>query len=156
MLAMADVAVAVRDAGESASWWKEKVGFAVHTIDGPEGHAVMVAPPGERFLLHLCEGFEPVDPGNTGIAFVTDEFERIAARLAAAGVTFAEPPSTDGARGRAMFSDPDGNVFWLIKAPTALVRRETQRRAPNPSRPPRRTRANGPRKGAPRAARLRR
>ena len=66
MIAISDVAVTVSDANAAAQWWREKLGFETHTIGGPEGHAVMVAPPGERFLIHLCEGIETVDPGNTG------------------------------------------------------------------------------------------
>ena len=34
---------------------------------------MLVAPPGDRFILHLCEGFAPLEPGDTGIAFLTDD-----------------------------------------------------------------------------------
>lgn len=91
MLRIADVAVMVSNAGSSSKWWQEKLGFATHTIGG-SGHAVMVAPPGERFVLHLCEGFAPIEPGNTGIAFVTDDFDEVVERLRSGSVTFPEPP----------------------------------------------------------------
>jgi len=129
MLAIADVAVMVRSAQESARWWTEKVGFEVHTIGPPGGHAVMVAPPGDRFVLHLCEGFAPLEPGNTGIAFVTDEIEALVARMEAAGVVFSEPLRTQGLGGTAKFADPDGNIFWLIGAPTKFIREQSARRA---------------------------
>lgn len=147
MIALADVAVPVSSAAASAAWWKEKFGFAVHTIDGGSGHAVMVAPPGDRFVLHLCEGIEPVDPGNTGIAFVTDDLEARARGLERAGVHFPQPFRKEPWGGMAKFADPDGNVFWLLGAPTTFIRRETRRRAPLASvraertkRAPRRTR----------------
>ncbi len=132
MLAIADVAVVVKDAKETARWWEEKLGFSVHTVGPERGHAITVAPPGDRYLIHLCEGFEPVDPGNTGIAFVTDDLETQVGRMVAAGVNFPEPMRTGSWGGRAKFADPDGNVFWLIAAPAEFIRRETALRAPAP------------------------
>jgi len=131
MLALADCAVTVTNARTSAEWWAEKLGFAVHTI-GDGGHAIMVAPPGDRFILHLCEGIEAVEPGNTGIAFVTDEFEPLVRRMEAAGVEFPEPAKVQSWGGMAKFADPDGNVFWLLGAPTEFVRTERNRVAELP------------------------
>jgi predicted enzyme related to lactoylglutathione lyase len=132
MIALADVAVTVNDSKASASWWTEKLGFAVYTLDGPGGHAVLVAPPGERFVIHLCEGFEPVEPGNTGIAFMSDDIEAMVRRMEAAGVMFTEPLRKTEWGGSAKFADPDGNVFWLVGAPSAFIRRETRRKASRP------------------------
>lgn len=129
MLALADVAVVVSDAKASARWWKKTLDFATFTIGG-SGHAMLVAPPGERFVLHLCEGIGPLEPGNTGIAFVTDQIEQVVARLTAAGVEFPQPLQKEPWGRRAMFADPDGNVFWLLEAPTAFVRATLTSRAP--------------------------
>jgi predicted enzyme related to lactoylglutathione lyase len=134
MIALADCAVAVTDAKAAARWWNEKVGFAVHTV-GNGSHAVVVAPPGDRFVIHLCEGFEKVDPGNTGIAFVSDDLEERVRRMEAAGVAFPEPLHSGDWGARAKFADPDGNIFWLIRAPTAFIQSEIERRAPDPSSP---------------------
>lgn len=135
MIALADCAVAVSDANEAARWWVEKLGFATHTVGGGE-HAVMVAPPGDRFVLHLCQGVEGVQPGNTGIAFVTDEIDRVVARMERVGVDFPEPLKKESWGSLAKFADPDGNVYWLLGASTAFVRRETRRAAPHdPPRP---------------------
>jgi len=128
---LADCAVTVSDTKRATDWWVEKLGFAVHKVGNGE-HSVMVAPPGDRFVLHLCAGFEPVAPGNTGIAFMTDDIERIVARMVAAGVAFPEPLRKESWGSIAKFSDPDGNVFWLLGAPTAFVRIEARRRAPSP------------------------
>ncbi len=130
MLVLADLAVTVTKAEESARWWQEKLGFAVHTVGPPGGHAIMVAPPGERFVIHLCEGFEAVEPGNTGIAFVTDEIDRLVARMKSGGVQFTEPLRKEEWGAMAKFADPDGNVFWLLGAPTEFIQAEVSRHAP--------------------------
>ncbi len=129
MIAVGDVAVSVQDAKAAARWWKEKVGFEQFTVGRPGGHAMMVAPPGDRFLLHLCEGFEPVSPGNTGIAFVTDDIDSHVRRMEAAGVTFTEPLRRGESGAHAKFADPDGNVFWLVEVPTQFILQVTERRA---------------------------
>lgn len=124
----ADVAVSVRDAKASAAWWEERVGFRTSTIAGNE-HAVVVAPPGERFLLHLCEAYEPVEPGNTGIAFLTDDLDAEIARMHAHGVRFEERAKEGFEVGMAKFRDPDGNAFWLIGAPRQAIEQITSMHA---------------------------
>ncbi len=128
MLALADVAVVVSSAKATAEWWEKNLGFTTHTVGGI-GHAILVAPPGDRFILHLCEGFARIEPGDTGIAFVTDEIESLVARMTAGSVQFPEPLSKEEWGKMAKFSDPDGNVFWLMEAPTAMVRQTLQSRA---------------------------
>ncbi len=141
MLALADVSVVVSNAKNSARWWTKNLGFATLTIGGT-GHAIMVAPPGDRFVLHLCEGFAALEPGNTGIGFVTDDLDRLAARMTKGQVEFTEPPHKETWGKMAKFADPDGNVFWLFEGPAALVRATLKSRAASPKRPPtkRRTR----------------
>jgi len=143
MMALADVAVVVSDAKSSARWWRKNLGFATYTIGG-SGHATLVAPPGERFVLHLCEGFAPLEPGNTGIAFVTDDLDATIGRMARGKVRFPEPPKKEAWGRRAKFADPDGNIFWILEVPTAMVRATLASRAPRARRPvartPRRTR----------------
>jgi len=129
MLALADVAVVVSDAKASAKWWVKNLGFATYTLGGT-GHAVLVAPPGERFVLHLCEGFAPTEPGNSGIAFVTDDINILVARMTKGGVRFPEPLRKEKWGKMAKFSDPDGNVFWLMEAPTSMVKATLNSRAP--------------------------
>jgi catechol 2,3-dioxygenase-like lactoylglutathione lyase family enzyme len=150
MLALADVAVMVKDARASARWWQETLGFATYTIGDAGGHAVMVAPPGDRFVLHLCEGFAPIEPGNSGIAFVTDDLEGHVRRMVAAGVPFPEPLKTEAWGGMAKFADPDGNVFWLMGAPAAFIRGSLRKRAagPKPKRAAPKRRATSQRRRA--------
>ena len=133
MIALADCAVTVSDTQKATQWWVEKLGFAVHKV-GNGDHSVMVAPPGDKFVLHLCAGLEPVEPGNTGIAFMTDEIDDLVARMQTAGVEFTEPLVKQSWGGMAKFADPDGNIFWLLGAPTAFVRGERELRAGGPSK----------------------
>jgi len=143
MIALADVAVTVTDAKKSARWWEDHLGFVQHTIGG-SGHALLVAPPGDAFVLHLCEGFEPVEPGNTGIAFVTDELPALVDRMTRSGVQFPQPLEGEGLGASAKFADPDGNIFWLVGAPKNFIEREAGRRAPARAAPAAETSAGGP------------
>ncbi len=144
MLAIADVAVVVSNARTSARWWEKNLGFAKFTVGGA-GHAILVAPPGDRFVLHLCEGFAPVEPGDTGIAFVTDEIDAVVARMAEGAVKFPEPLKKEAWGRTAKFADPDGNIFWLLEAPSAMVLATLNSRAPRRKRTSATTRG-GPRK----------
>ncbi|GEM_PF-272361 len=147
MLALADVAVVVSNAKESAKWWERNFGFATYTIGGGAGHAMMVAPPGDRFVLHLCEGFAPLEPGNTGILFITDDLDSLAARLWKGEVEFPEPPHQEKWGKSAKFADPDGNIFWLMEAPGPMVVATLKSRAPTPKRAPAKRRTRPRRKG---------
>jgi catechol 2,3-dioxygenase-like lactoylglutathione lyase family enzyme len=134
LIALADVAVVVSDAKASAKWWEKNLGFSSYTIGGT-GHATLVAPPGERYVLHLCEGFAPLEPGDTGIAFVTDTMDQLVRRMTRGGVPFPVPPTKEKWGTRAKFADPDGNIFWLLEVPTPMVRATLNLRAPSPKRP---------------------
>ena len=149
MIALADCAVTVSDTKSATGWWVEKLGFAVHKVGNGE-HSVMVAPPGDKFVLHLCAGFAPVEPGNTGIAFMTDDIDGLVARMEAAGVRFPEPLRKEAWGSIAKFEDPDGNIFWLLGSSTAFVRTEARRRAPPPNRA---TRGGPAKRSRPRARR---
>ena len=133
MIAIADVAVVVSNAKESAQWWEKNLGFSTYTVGGA-GHAVLVAPPGDRYVLHLCEGFAPLEPGDTGIAFVTDQMDETVARMNRGGVEFPNPPHKEKWGSMAKFADPDGNIFWLLEVPTAMVRATLNSRAPKSKR----------------------
>jgi catechol 2,3-dioxygenase-like lactoylglutathione lyase family enzyme len=135
VIALADVAVVVSNAKASAEWWTKNLGFSATTVGGG-GHAVLVAPPGERFVLHLCEGVAPLEPGDTGIAFVTDAMDATVARMAKGAVNFPEPSRKEEWGRMAKFSDPDGNIFWLLEVPTSMVRATLNSRAPSRKRIP--------------------
>ena len=119
MLDLATVAVVVsRPAKKAAEWYRDKLGFE---IGGEvEGHWVVVAPKGKTGApkgpwrgIHLCEADE-LEPGNTGILFLTDNIEATYKELKAKGVKFTQELTKESWGTNAMFSDPDGNEFWLM------------------------------------------
>lgn len=143
MIALADVAVVVSNAKVTAKWWTKTLGFQTYTVGG-SGHATLVAPPGDRYVLHLCEGFAPLEPGDTGIAFVTDDIDALSERMRKSAVRFPVPPTREKWGAMAKFADPDGNVFWLLEVPKSMVRATLRARAPSRGRSAARPRARPP------------
>lgn len=108
---ISSAAVVVRDEKKAAQWYKSKLGLE---IKSKEGHWVTVAPKNQRgFVLHLCKT-KPLEKGNTGILFSTDDVQETYKELAGKGVKFTVKPRDEGWGMYAMFKDPDGNVFWLM------------------------------------------
>ncbi|MDG6922322.1 MAG: VOC family protein [Nitrososphaerota archaeon] len=104
-------AVVVRDEKKSAKWFKDKLGFQ---IESSKGHWVTVVPKGTKGpLLHLCKT-TPLEKGNTGIAFLTDDLQKEYENLSRKGVKFTVKPRDDGWGMYSMFRDIDGNIFWLL------------------------------------------
>ncbi|MCL4519671.1 MAG: VOC family protein [Thaumarchaeota archaeon] len=108
---ISSAAVVVKDEKKAAQWYKSKLGLE---IKSEEGHWVTVAPKGQRgFVLHLCKT-KPLEKGNTGILFSTDDVQKTYRELASKGVKFSVKPRDDGWGTYAMFKDLDGNVFWMM------------------------------------------
>ena len=109
----------VSDAQRSKKWYTEVLGFKVVL---EKGHALAVSPNvnGPNLVLHLCgDNFAPLEPGNTGIGFTADDFDRTCKELSAKGVKFSLPPRDDDGYKIAKFLDPDGNEFWLFESSLA-------------------------------------
>lgn len=102
------VAVVVSDGKKAAKWYKEKLGFEV-SIENE--HWITAWPKGSQCMIHLCEG--ELEPGNTGIAFYTDDLKGAIAALKKKGVKFSKDYTKESWGEFAMFDDPDGNSFWL-------------------------------------------
>jgi len=108
---ISSVAVVVKDGKKAAQWYKSKLGFEVKES---EGHWITVAPKGSRGPeLHLCES-KPLEKGNTGILLFADDLQKTYQELSRKGVKFTRKPKDEGWGEYAMFSDLDGNVFWLM------------------------------------------
>jgi catechol 2,3-dioxygenase-like lactoylglutathione lyase family enzyme len=115
----ADVAVVVSDAQKAKKWYTETLGFKV-VLD--RGHAIAVSPnvPETTLVLHLCgDGFAPLEPGNTGIAFTADNLMKTCDELAKKGVRFSLPPKDEEGYKMAKFLDLDDNEFWLFESSAA-------------------------------------
>ncbi len=114
-----DVAVVVSDAEKAKKWYVEKLGFKV-VLD--RGHAICVSPNVKRggLYLHLCgDNFAPLEPGNTGIGFTADDFDKTSEEMSRNGVVFSMPPTDEDGFKSARFLDPDGNEFWLFESTLA-------------------------------------
>jgi catechol 2,3-dioxygenase-like lactoylglutathione lyase family enzyme len=103
-------AIVVRDEKKASTWFRTKLGFE---IKSNMDHWVTVAPKGSRGPeIHLCKT-KPLEKGNTGIAFESDDIDKTYSELAKKGVRFTIKPRDDGWGKYAQFSDLDGNLFWL-------------------------------------------
>jgi len=106
------VALVVSDAKKSAKWYQEKLGFEIRD---KEGHWITVAPKGMDLVIHLCEKFYPLEPGNSGFSFHVKDVAKEQKALEAKGVKFTQSTKKEDWGTSAMFADPDGNEFWLIE-----------------------------------------
>jgi catechol 2,3-dioxygenase-like lactoylglutathione lyase family enzyme len=109
---LSTIAVVVSDAKKSAKWYVEKLGFEFREH---QGHWITVGPKNENLAFHLCEGFYPLEPGNSGISFLSKDVKKEEAALRKAGVEFSTPTTKEDWATYAMFKDPDGNAFYLIE-----------------------------------------
>ncbi len=105
-------AVVVSDAAKSSEWYRDKLGLDVQ--GDPKMHWVTVGMKGSEHRLHLCQT-EPLEKGNTGIAFVCDDVQKTYDELTKKGVNFTQKPTKEHWGTYAMLADPDGNEFWLIQ-----------------------------------------
>ena len=115
-----DVAIVVSDAQKAKEWYVEKLGFKVVL---ERGHVICVSPNTENprnIVLHLCgDGFAPVEPGNSGIGFTADDFEKTCQDLKQKGVRFSLDPKDEDGYKMAKFLDLDANEFWLFESSMA-------------------------------------
>ncbi len=113
MMEFSSIALVVSDAKKAVKWYREKLGWELRD---EKDHWVTVAPKGEKIVFHLCElekgQKEPM--GNTGISFFTDDVAKAEQALRKKGVKFTQPATKEDWGTYAMFSDIDGNEFWLI------------------------------------------
>lgn len=109
---LSSLAVVVSDAKKSARWYKEKLDL---NITDEHGHWTTVASKSADVRIHLCEGFYPLEPGNTGIAFTVKDVKKEEESLKKKGVSFTTPTTKEEWGTYAMFKDPDGNEYWLMQ-----------------------------------------
>ncbi len=112
MIKLHSIALVVSDAKKSAQWYKEKLGFEVRS---QEGHWITVAPKASPLVFHLCEKMYPLEPGNTGFAFTSNDVAKEQKELEKKGVKFTTPTTKEDWGTYAMFADPDGNEWHIIE-----------------------------------------
>lgn len=111
MLKMGTVAVVVRDEEKAVKWYTKTLGFR-HMDKYPHWHTV--SPKGTSLRIHLCPDARP-EKGNTGFMFTTDDIKKEVAALKKKGVKITMPITKESYGTMAMFSDPDGNEFWILE-----------------------------------------
>jgi len=112
MLKLSSIAIVVSDAKKSARWYQDRLGLGIRS---KEGHWITVASKDSGVVLHLCEGFYPLEPGNTGICFLAKDVAKEQKALEAKGVKFTQPTTKEDWGTSAMFADPDGNEYWIYE-----------------------------------------
>jgi lactoylglutathione lyase len=119
------VAVVVSDRQQALRWYRDLLGLNV-ALMGPEdptrpgdatnlGHWIELGELRPMTRIHLCElPDQHVEPGPTGVTFLSDSIEEDYERLRARGVEFLAPPRLmDWGEWLCAFRDPDGNEFDL-------------------------------------------
>jgi len=120
------VAFLVRNYDEAIEWFTKALGYSVveDTRLSVDKRWVVIAPPCERgTALLLAKAVGPEQEARIGdqaggrvfLFLETDDFERDAARMRAAGVRFLEPPRTETYGKVAVFEDLYGGKWDLIQ-----------------------------------------
>jgi len=128
------VAVVVSNRHNALKWYHDTLGLRLAYIGPPQsntdpkvqgtaenaGHWIELGPNRPLTRLHLCElADHKIEPGQTGITFLTDDICGEYERLKAKAVKFRYPPrKMDWGEWLCSFQDPDGNEFDL-KQPAA-------------------------------------
>jgi predicted enzyme related to lactoylglutathione lyase len=111
MLRLNTMAVVVSDEKKAAAWYQEKLGLDLMDTH-PHWHTVTSK--GSNVRLHLCPD-APLEPGNSGIAFMTKDCRSEEERLRKNGVTIRTPTTKEDWGTYFIFADPDGNEFWAFQ-----------------------------------------
>ena len=117
------VSLIVPDYDEAIAFFRDSLGFTL-TADLDQGRKrwVTVAPPGGGTRLVLAKAEDTQVPGigaqgfgRVWLFYETDDFDRDAARLVAAGAVFDEVPRLEPYGKVAVWRDPWGNRWDLIQ-----------------------------------------
>ena len=127
ILGLDTVAIVVADRHKAIPWYRDVLGLQIAYI-GPNdpnaepssegtpedaGHWIEFGPRRPRTRVHLCEMPE-IEPGPSGITFLTDDIQSDYERMRSKGVRFLYPPKhMEWGEWLTEFVDPDGNQFDL-------------------------------------------
>ncbi len=112
--------IGVRDLERSVAFYRDVLGFALISSEPSFSYAAFDVG-GMRFAIAASEtdGFTGRPPGDrhTGVGLVVADVDAAHAELTAKGVAFPMPPAKQPWGGyMGIFSDPDGNLFYLDAA----------------------------------------
>jgi len=111
---IAYVNVFVTDLERAARFYERTLGLELQTLDVAHQFAAFAAGPVRLGLAIAGDGHAELVGRHTGVGFAVEDLDAEHARLAALGVEFPMPPSSQPWGGfMALFADPDGNVYYL-------------------------------------------
>ncbi len=159
VLGVDTIAIVVSDPRKAIEWYRDVLGLDVAyigpsesnpdptvqgTVENP-GHWIELGPARPRTRVHLCFMRGEMEPGPSGITFVTDDIQADYERMRRRGVDFPLPPEKmEWGEWLGQFADLDGNVFDL-KQPISAA----EWKARSPPAKPRKPRVRQPRTAAP-------
>lgn len=117
---VAYVNVFVRDLARATEFYREKLGLQLQFSSAEHGYASLSA--GDIRLGIAVPGPDQAELAgrHTGVGLEVADLQAEHARLSSLGVQFTMPPTRQPWGGfMALFSDPDGNVFYLDQVPVA-------------------------------------
>lgn len=115
-LTISYVNVYVSDLDKAASFYRDTLGLTPTIEDASFGYLGFAAGSVRLGVARVDPESEQADliGRHTGVGFAASDVSKTAAELGALGVNFTMPPSKQPWGGfMAMFSDPDGNVYYL-------------------------------------------
>src|SRR5256886_8968180 len=147
VLGIDTIAIVVSDRHQAIRWYRDVLGLDVAYI-GPRisnldpsvqgtpddaGHWIEMGPLRPRTRVHVCQ-MDELEPGPTGITFLTDDILADYERMQEMGVAFPLPPEKmEWGEWLGQFADPDGNRVDLQQP---ISSRERKGRPPAGETPP--------------------
>jgi glyoxylase I family protein len=115
-------AIAAKDVERLADFYVQTLGFEINYrgksaifVKASDGSMIEIIPADGDSSEAM-----PKTPGLRHLALTVTGFEAECERLAAAGVTFLEPPLIKSGNKVVFFRDPEGNILHLIERPEPL------------------------------------
>jgi len=115
-------AIAARNVEGLAAFYVQTLGFEINH----RGKSAIFVKAGDGSMIEIIPAdgdsseATPKTPGLRHLALTVTGFEAECERLAAAGVTFLEPPLIKSGNKVVFFRDPEGNILHLIERPEPL------------------------------------
>ena len=116
------VTVVVNDQDAALDFWTNKLGFEKRADRNFQGFPrfLTVAPKGQKepeivLVKTGASNIQPPSGGHTGLLFRTDNCQRDFAAFKERGVKFLSEPQELPFGIQALFSDLDGNLFFLVE-----------------------------------------
>ena len=117
---IAYVNVFVSDLKRAVAFYQEQLGLSLEHAAEEHGYASFFAGAIRLGLAAAGEDQAELAGRHTGIGFAVSDLVAEHARLSKLGVTFSMPPTRQPWGGfMALFSDPDGNVYYLDEVTAA-------------------------------------